>query len=62
VVPALGHFKQLCNKSQEQVLVAVAIRLTCWSRLWYSIFPTRSWFGILLFEANDLAACRLYDR
>jgi len=39
VAPTVSHFKHHCNRSQEQLPVAEAIRLTCWSRLWYSIFP-----------------------
>jgi len=43
----VGRYKQLCNKSQQQILVGYMIYLLV---------------GILLYEANNLICRRLYDR
>jgi len=51
MLPMAGHFKQLCNKSQQRVPAAVAICLT-WSKLWYSVFPSSGCFRILYYETK----------
>ena len=58
MLPTVSHFKQLCNKSQEQVPVAVCVLPLGPNCPYYQLTTAR----ILLYEANELICHRLYDR
>jgi len=62
VLPVVGRFKQLCNKTQERVPVAVYVLPLgpdCDSPYYV---PTGNCFGNWLYEVKDLVCHRLYNR